>query len=158
MTDPMAETGLVPASILKIQADPTSWGLRTVRPHDPRWDDGPVAIDIMAPVAGTLILSPALVGSFALTPVIENNGWHPGPPIVLVAPYLYIPTATGLKTGSAGYPLAEGYYLPDLRRSIIDAMTTGSTLSVKIDVFGGGVVVLNGAQLPFAVLAEVQTN
>ncbi len=157
MNDPVAEAGLVPASILNIQADPTSWGLRTVRPQDPRWD-GPVAVDIIAPVAGTLILSPARLGSFALTPVIENNGWHPGPPIVIVSPYLYIPTAKGLKTGSAGYPLAAQYHLPDLQRSIIDAMRSASTLAVKIDVFGGGVVILDGAQLPFAVLAEVQNN
>lgn len=158
MNQPAAQAGPVPSSILKIQSDPTSWGLRTVPPQDPHWNDGPVAVDIVAPVAGTLILSPDRVGSFALTPVIENNGWHPGPPIVLVSPYLYIPTATGLSTASRAYPLPAQSYLPDLQKSIVDAMTQGSTLAVSIDVFGGGVAILNGARLPFAVLAEIQNN
>jgi hypothetical protein len=157
MNDPVADAGPLPASILYIQADPTSWGLSTVGPQDPGWD-GPVAVDIITPLAGTLILSPAQLGSFALTPAIEANGWHPGPPIALVSPYLYIPTAKGLTAASHGYPLAAQYQLPDLQQSIIDAMTTGSTLAVNIDVFGGGVIILDGAQLPFAVLAEVQTN
>jgi hypothetical protein len=158
MNHPVGPAGPTPASVLKIQGDQTQWGLRTVPPLDPGWNDGPVAIDIITPVAGTLILSPTRVGSFALTAGIYGNGWQPGGPAVLVAPYLYIPNVAGLTTTSPGYPLAADSNLTDLRQSIMDAMTTGSTVSVNVDVFGGGVVILNGAQLPFAVLAEVQTN
>jgi hypothetical protein len=140
MNEPVGQAGL-PANFLKIQGDPTSWGLRAAPPQD-GWNDGPVAIDIISPVAGTLILSPARAGSFALTPEIWANGWEHGTPIELVSYYLYIPQ----------------YDLPTLQQSIMDAMTTGSTLTVNVDVLSGGVVILNGAQLPFAVLAEVQIN
>jgi hypothetical protein len=151
MNDPAGQAEL-PANYLKIQGDPTSWTLRAAPPQD-GWNDGPVAIDITGPVAGTLILSPARAGSFALTPEIWGNGWEHGTPIELASRYLYIPTTSGLTAASPGYPLAAQYDLPALRQSIMDAMTTGSTLPVNVDVLGGGVVILNGAQLPFAVLA-----
>lgn len=157
MNDPAAPA-VTPSSFLKIQGDATSWGLRAVPPRDPHWNDGPVAVDIISPVTGTLIVSPDRVGSFSLTLLKTNNGWHPGPPIVLVAPYLYIPTVHGMTSTSPGYPLAAQVHLPDLQNSIVEAMTTSSTLAVNVDVVGGGAVILNGAQLPFAVLAEVQTN
>jgi len=158
MNHPVVQAGPTPASVLKIQGDQTQWGLRTVPPRDPGWNDGPVDIDIITPVMGTLILSPTRIGSFALTAGIYGNGWQPGPPAVLVAPHLYIPAVAGLTTALPGYPLAADYNLTGLRQRIMDAMTTGSTVPVNIDVPGGGVVILNGAQLPFAVLAEVQTN
>jgi hypothetical protein len=153
MSDPAGQTEL-PASFLKIQGDPTSWGLPTAPPQD-GWNNGPVAIDIITPVTGTLILSPARAGSFALTAGKYNNGWVGGDPIKLATPYLYIPTTSGLKPDTRGYPLAPQYdNLPALQRSIMDAMTTGSTLTVSVNVPGGGVVILNGGQLPFAVLTE----
>ena len=80
------------------------------------------------------------------------------PPSCACSPYLYIPAVVGLTTTSHGYPLAAQSDLIVLRQSIMDTMTTGSTLPVNVDVPGGGVVILNGAQLPFAVLAEIQTN
>jgi hypothetical protein len=156
MNEPVGQAGL-PANFLKIQGDPTSWTLRAAPPQD-GWNDGPVAIDIVSPVAGILILSPARAGSFALTPEIWGNGWVHGTPIELVSRYLYIPTTSGLTAASHGYPLAAQYDLPALQQRIMDAMTTGSTLPVNVDVLGSGVVILNGAQLPFAVLAEVQIN
>jgi hypothetical protein len=157
MSDSVDQAKLA-ASYLKIQGDPTSWGLRTAPPQDPDWQ-APVALDIVQPVAGTLILSPARTGSYALTPEVWGNGWHPGPPIKLVAPYLYVPTISGMTTASHGYPLAaKDPGLPALQRSILDAMTAGTTLTVNVDVLGSGVVTLNGAQLSFAVLAEIQTN
>jgi hypothetical protein len=151
----------LPASYLKIQGDPTHWGLRTVPPQDPGWNDSPVAIDITTPVAGSLILSPARVGSFALfaaTGVVPFNGWAHGGPIELVSLFLYIPTTSGLKAVSSGFPIAAQPDLAALRQSIVHAMTTGTTLKVNIDASDGGVVILNGAQLPFAVLADAQRN
>ena len=154
MNDPVGQAGL-PASYLKIQGDPTWWGLRTAPLQDPGWSDTPVAVDILTPVAGTLILSPARVGSFALTPAVYGNGWEHGGPVELVSPHLYIPTTSGLTADSHGYPLAAPSDLTTLQQNIMYAMTTGSTLTVNVDVLGSGVVTLNGAQLPFAVLAEV---
>ncbi len=150
--------GLYPASILQIQDDPTLWGLETVGPEDPGWNDGPVAIDIGAPVKGTLILSPSRAGSFALTPPKVGDGWMPAMTLASGSRYLYIPTATGLTAGSAspGYSLAAQYdNLSDLQQDIMNAMSgTGSILAVNLNVIGGGVVILYGAQLPFAVLSE----
>jgi hypothetical protein len=152
MNEPVGQTGR-PASFLKIQGDPTWWGLRTAPPQD-GWNDTPVAIDIISPVAGILILSPARVGSFVLAPEIVGNGWVYGGLIELASPYLYIPTTSGLTANSQGYPLAPPYdNLPALQRSIVDAMTTGSTLLANVADPITGVVILNGAQLPFAVLA-----
>jgi hypothetical protein len=152
MNEPVGQAGL-PANYLKIQGDPTSWGLSTAPPQD-GWSATPVAIPISTPVVGTLILSPARAGSYALTPEIWGNGWVHGTPIELVSRYLYIPTTSGLTAASHGYPLAAQYDLAALQQSIMNAMTTGSILPVNVDVLGGGVVILNGAQLPFAVLAE----
>ena len=147
-----------PASILRIEGDPTSWGLKTVGPEDPGWRDDPVAVAIGAPVDGTLILSPARVGSFALTSPGAHNGWMPAS-LPSGSLYLYIPTTAGITPESAagsGYILAAPHDdLDALRESIMTAMSgTGSTLALKVDVIGGGVVILNGAQLPFAVVAQ----
>jgi hypothetical protein len=156
MNHPVGQAELV-AGYLKIQGDPTSWGLAAAAPEG-GWADTPVAIQIVTPVAGTLILSPARTGSFALTLAIYGNGWEHGGPIEVVSPNLYIPTTSGLTADSNGYPLPPEYDLAALQQSILDAMTTGSMLPVVVEADGIGVVVLNGAQLPFAVLADVQTD
>jgi hypothetical protein len=57
---------------------------------------------------------------------------------------------------SPGYTLAAQYdhHLPALQQDIMAAMAgDGSILAVNVNVVGGGVVILNGAQLPFAVLS-----
>jgi hypothetical protein len=149
---PVDQAELV-AGYLKVQGDPTSWGLAAAPPPD-GWSDAPVAIPIITPVAGTLILSPAQAGSYALTLTIFANGWIHGGPIELASPSLYIPTTGGLKPSSQGYPLPPEYDLPTLQQSILDAMATGSTLPVVVEADGIGTVILNGAQLPFAVLIE----
>ena len=147
-----------PASILQIEGDPTSWGLATVGPEDPGWHSDPVAIAIGAPVDGTLILAPARVGGFALTAAAAHNGWMPAS-LPSGSLYLYIPTTEGITPETAvgsGYILAPPHdNLHALRQSILTAMSgAGSTLALKVDVIGGGVVILNGAQLPFAVVAQ----
>jgi hypothetical protein len=153
MSDPERHAGL-PAGFVKIQGDPTWWGLRTAPPHG-GWD-ALVQLPIISPVAGNLILSPARVGSYALktgTSFHPMNGWLDGPPIQLVSPYLYIPTTSGLTAASHAYPLAADVNLRELEKSILDAMTAGTSLLVPVDLSGARVI-LNGAQLPFAVLAE----
>src|ERR1700734_2474246 len=124
MNHPAGQAELV-AGYLKIQGDPTSWGLAAAPPQD-GWFDTPVVIPIITPVAGTLILSPARTGSFALTLAIYGNGWLHGPTLQVASPYLYIPTTSGLTADSQGYPLAAQYDLPTLQQSILDAMTTGT--------------------------------
>jgi hypothetical protein len=130
--------------------------LGTAAPPD-FWNDGPVAIPISFPVMGSLVVSPAQVGSFLLTGAIDfvpMNGWMNGDPVKLVSSHLYIPTASGLTAHSNGYPYDE----PGLQGKILAAMTSGSTITVSTSALGGGRVILNGARLTFAVLAEVPVN
>ena len=141
-----------PASILQIQGDPTSWALRDTSADDPHWRE-PVAIEIVAPVKGTLVLSPARVGSFSLVRPDDHDGWMPA--VEPVFPHLYTPSPNGLTTASPGYALAPpDDEIPALTTKLIDAMSgPGKRVTVQISAVGSGVVVLNGAQLPFAVVA-----
>jgi hypothetical protein len=143
-----------PQTILQIEGDPNLWGLFMLQTRDPGWDR-PVAIEIGAPVEGRLILSPACVGSFSLTYNDAENGWHPAIVLPTGSLFLYISTATILKDAESGYILAPEYNnLDALQESIMDAMRVRSTLALNVGTVGGGVVVLSGAQLPFAVIAE----
>lgn len=65
------------------------------------------------------------------------------------------PAATGLTAAAPGYALAPpDDEIPALITKLIDAMSgPGKRVSVQISTVGSGVVVLNGAQLPFAVVA-----
>jgi hypothetical protein len=153
MTGEVGKTGPIPASILRIEGDPTAWGLRTIGAGDPGWHGAPVVVEIIAPVAGTLILSPTRVGSFTLVPPPLGDGWMPA--LTLIGPHLYLPSATGLTAAAPGYPLAAEYAgnLTALQDNIVSAMRSpGSTLAVHLNVNGSGVAVLNGPQLSFAVL------
>ena len=144
--------GVFPASVLKIQDDPTSWGLRDTSADNPDWRE-PVALELVAPVKGTLVLSPKRVGSFSLVRPDEHDGWMPA--VESVFPHLYIPSATGLTTASSLYYLPADTNLEKLQKDIMTAMRgRGSFLTVPINVVAGGNVVLNGAQLPFAVLGQ----
>jgi hypothetical protein len=139
-------------TILQIEGDPNLWGLATLQTQDPGWDR-PVAIEIGAPVEGRMILSPAC--SFSLTYNDAKNGWHPAIILPTGSLFLYISTATVLEDASSGYILAPQYdNLDALQESIMDAMRTPSTLALNLGTVGGGVVILSGAQLPFAVIAE----
>jgi hypothetical protein len=82
----------------------------------------------------------------------------PAMTLVSGSQYLYIPTVKGLTAdlASPGYTLAAQYdhQLAALQQDIVAAMDgDGSILAVNVNVVGGGVVILNGAQLPFAVLS-----
>jgi hypothetical protein len=148
-------TTIQPTSKLYIGGDPTRWGLRNIVPQNPGWN-GPVALAIVAPVVGTLVLSPARAGSLALLdPDWLGNGWVPA---AVEIPKLYVPTGTALTAQNAStllYPLAA----PDndtqaLIQKLTDAMSgTGKTVTVALGTGIGGVAVLNGAVLPYAVVA-----
>jgi hypothetical protein len=83
----------------------------------------------------------------------EHNGWMPA---AVTAPQLYIPTTTGLKGAGDGYPLAApDNDPPALVEKLLRAMREGSTVSVARDIVLGGVVMINGAALPFAVVMQI---
>jgi hypothetical protein len=147
----------VPMSILHIEGDPTAWGLADVGPQNPNWGSDPVALAIIGPLTGTLLLAPAHVSGFALVPPPLGDGWIPG--IKAVSPYLYLPDPKGVSSDSPGYWLAPpDTNLDTLQQDIMNAMLDGSSLAVNITAVSSGVVVLNGAQLPFVVLGDAEGN
>jgi hypothetical protein len=144
----------IPVSVLSIEGDQTSWGLGEQPPAASDWGDAPLALATIAPLVGTLLLSPARVGSVAITPPPPGDGWSPA--MTMVAPYLYIPTTAGLPSSAPGYELSgDDTNLAGLQTRITKAMTgPGSTITVSIVVTGlPGTIVLNGKTLPFVVLA-----
>jgi hypothetical protein len=149
MTSPSA----VPKSILYIEGDPAGWGLRDVAPVDPDWDSTPVALAIIGPLTGTLLLSPVHVGSYALLP--PPASWVPAQQPV--APFLYLPSATGL---ASPYTLAASNdNLATLQQDIMDAMRDSTYFPVQVSAAGGGgFVLLNGGVLPFVVLGKAEGN
>ena len=147
-------------SIIRIASDPTSWALdddvpiQTIK-QDLMTCTDPLALDVIAPLKGRLLLSTRSASSAAvLTP---PTGWIPGG---LIEPYplLYLPTAAGPIAASHGYALSRSLDLAALESDILSAMTQGTTTAVGvIDGIFGGSLVLNGSTLPFAVLCPSGT-
>ncbi|MGO9504019.1 MAG: hypothetical protein ACLPUO_21160 [Streptosporangiaceae bacterium] len=142
---------------LVIQGDPTQWKLSEPIEASALTASGPpLALAVVEPLAGTLLLSCRAAASV----VLSNPGPHgaiPSGAIPLAMTVMYLPTAAGVSTESAGaavwYPL-DAADLTALEAEITAAMTQGTLASVGfISVGGSGVVVLNGARLPFVVLA-----
>jgi len=157
MSDAAPKPYPIPASILHIQGDPTAWGLKSLPPSNPEWGTDPIALDLIGPLTGTMLLSPTKVGSLALLPPPPGDGWVPASRAV--RPYIYLPSAKGEPSASPGYWLAgSDTDLADLQQRILEAMRTGQTITVSIDAIGPGVVVLNGSELPFVVIGDVQGN
>jgi hypothetical protein len=158
MAIPAPSTGPIPSSILQIEGDPTSWGLRDLEPVDPHWGQEPVALAVLGPLFGTLLLSPSRIGSFALTPPLPGDGWIPA--FTLPSSHLYIPTPMGVTAKSLGYMLAASDNdLAALQQRIMNTMSEGTSLTVNVTSAGvSGVVVLNGAELPFAALGPANEN
>jgi hypothetical protein len=148
------ETLPVPNSFLSIEGDPTPWGLtdlaQTVVPQLTAGQ--PVALEVVTPLAGTLLLSPRRAGSLVLVPSPPGGGWVPC--VRLPSLYLYLPSTAGLTAHSPGHVLAG----PDADRQavqhkILTAMSRGTACTVSIST---GTVVIHAAQLTFAVLADAE--
>jgi hypothetical protein len=130
---------------LQIAGDPTIWWL--AQPVDiSKPPAQAISVTVRAPLAGTLLLSPRAAGVAAFSEPGEA-----GEPVNpdLPTPSLYLPTSSGPSAGSAGYTLSTAASLPDLVTEISAAMKQGSQCTVE---FGGGILVLSGATLPFVVL------
>lgn len=161
---------------LIIGSDPTPWAL-----DNANYDDvaaqlsqaGTVLLPVAGPLNGSLVLSVPHAGSLALFPGPPGQGSHPGdnpppaadpadatqppPPAVLSlsSVTLYLPSVTGATQASPGYALGTHTDLPTLEQDIKAAMDNGTLLSVPLPLSAasmGGVLVLSGAALAFAVL------
>jgi hypothetical protein len=151
-------TGTIPKSVLRIQGDPTLWALPGTEPATPPWSDSsdPVVLQVIGPLVGTLILSPRRAGSLALVPPPLGPGWVPT--FTMVSPFLYIPSADGV--ASPGYVLdPPDTDLGTLQQDIVAAMRDSTVLTVSVSsIARSGVVILNGAELPFAVIGQAESN
>jgi hypothetical protein len=149
MTSP---TPVSAARFLYVGGDPTEWELADPEPVPPPWRDSgdPVALAVVRPVSGTLVLAPRRAGSIALLAAQSDHPWIPA---VLLLPYIYVPTPAGWGLGQLGYSLAAGTNLHDLAQAIAADMRDGTTRELTVSgLNGSGVLVLNGTVLPFAVL------
>lgn len=152
MTTP---TPVSAGTFLYVGGDPTEWQLANPEPVPPPWRDSgdPVALAVVRPVFGTLVLAPRRAGNIALLAAMFDHPWIPAG---LLLPHIYVPTPTGVGPGQPGYSLAAGTDLPELEESIKAAMRDGTTLELTVSgLSGDGVLVLNGAVLPFVVLCPV---
>ena len=143
---------------LQIGNDPAVWFF------DPaRYDEvaaglaapgAPLVMEVVAPLAGRLVLNPRTAGKVALTLPFQPVGWNPSGIILPRSPLLYVSSVTGPTHDAPGYTLAPGYHLATLEQDLIVAMTAGTMLNVTLEAAppGKGIVALSGATLAYAVL------
>ncbi len=142
---------------LQIGDDPTKW--ETDEPVDPSQLTKPtVPLPITAPLLGTLLIS-ARAASIAVMN-IEDGGPAGGIPsdFKVLVESLYLPTGTGAAQTWTGYQLSPGVNLGDLQTQIAALMTEGTTQTITLGSGANSAVVLNGATLPFVVLAPVNVG
>jgi hypothetical protein len=149
MTTPTSNS---PANVLYVGGDPNGWRLVDPVSAPAPWQDSsdPVALAVNWPLFGTLVLAPGRASSLGLLEVMPVHNWIP---CQVVVPHLYLPAPAEMSVGAPGYALPAGTDLSALEQSIMAAMRDGTTVDVTVSgPSGNGVIVLNGAVLPFAVL------
>jgi hypothetical protein len=144
---------------LQIGIDPAVWtfdpasydAVATALEHP-----APIIIQVTAPMQGTLILNPRAAGAVVLSQPISPRGWNPSGGGIGTVPLLYVPSVTGPTLSNHGYLLSADYEMALLQRDIEAAMSGGTLLSLHLEAGAPdkGVMVLNGAILPFAVLTR----
>jgi hypothetical protein len=145
---------------LRIGTDPTAWVLENADPDTVAAQlsqaTGPVVLPVAGPLQGNLVVSPSAAATISVQRPSPGHGVHPSHIALPQFPVLYLPSLTGPTQDSPGYPLAPGTDLAVLEHEIIAAMSGRTSLSIQIADIQGGVVLLNGAALDFAVLAQIQ--
>ena len=151
--------------ILRTGSDPASWvvaggdyeGLvaQLSRPA------APVVVDVISPLKGRLVLSPRAAGSVV---ILQPSGggtiwqpfdWNPGGIIKPSAPSVYLASPAGPWAGTSLYTVSADINAQGVEQDIIAAMSDDTkrilTLPVS-DAAGTGMLVVDGATLPFAVV------
>ena len=144
------------SSILQVEGDPTPWMVAASVPATPSGST-PVAFEVTKPLPGTLILSPR-TATFALTPppLPGIGGWTPCD--AFPTSRIYLPSPQGVPKAEPGYELAPGTDLTTLREQVMLALAEGKVAMVAISNSGGpGTLALNGATVPFVILAPPLT-
>lgn len=135
---------------LSIEGDPTTWVLASTIDGSALASAGPPLVaTTLHPLPGVLLVSGRAAGWLLL----DSAGGESHGPIptddVPAAPFLYLPTGSGLDPVSPGYRLAAGTDVARLQQGLAAAMTDGTFLTVDLQA---GALVLNGAALPFAAI------
>ena len=145
---------------LRIGTDPTAWVLENADPDTVAAQlsqaTGPVVLAVAGPLQGNLVVSPSAAATISVQRPSPGHGAFPSHIALPRIPGRYLPSLTGPTKDSPGYPLAPGTDLAVQQQDIIAAMSGRTFLSIQVADIQGGVVLLNGAALEFAVLAQVQ--
>lgn len=145
---------------LQIGTDPTGWVLEDVEPDAVAAQlsqaTGPVLLPVVGPLQGDLVLSPAAAATISVRRPAPMHGAHPSHIALPRWPVLYLPSPAGPTLDFPGYPLAMDTDVAALEQDIIAAMSGGTFLTIEIADIRGGAVLLNGAAMNFAVLAQVR--
>jgi hypothetical protein len=146
-------------TFLRIGTDPTAWALENTEPDTVAAQlsqaTGPVVLPVVAPLQGDLVVSPSAAAAISVQRPSPAHGAHPSHIALPRWPVLYLPSSTGPTDVSPGYPLDPDTDLAAQEHDIIAAMSGRTFLSIRVADVQGGVVLLNGAALDFAVLARV---
>jgi hypothetical protein len=144
---------------LQIGTDPTAWVLENAEPDAVAarlsQATGPVVLPVAGPLQGDLVAAPTAAATISIQRPSPIHGAHPSHIALPRWPVLYLPSLTGPTQDSPGYPLAPSTDLAALEQDVIAAMNGGTFLSIQVADIPGGVVLLNGAALDFAVLAQI---
>ncbi len=143
---------------LQIGTDPTSWILEDADPDAVAAQlsqaTGPVVLPVVAPLQGNLVVSPSAAAISVQKPPATHS-LHPSHIALPRWPVLYLPSPTGPTHVAPGHLLDPDTDLAAQEQDIIAAMSGRTFLSIQLADIPGGVVLLNGAVLDFAVLARV---
>ncbi|MGH3205329.1 MAG: hypothetical protein ACRDOA_06570 [Streptosporangiaceae bacterium] len=130
---------------IQIGDDPAKWWL--AEPFQASQLTGqPLTVVSLAPIGGTLILSPRS----ASVAVFNVPTGTPPPALGTPGALIYLPTLTGPSAGHVGYELAAGTDPDSLASQIAASMHSGQRQTIALGG-AGGTLVLNGATLPFAI-------
>jgi hypothetical protein len=144
---------------LHIGTDPTAWVLENAAPDTVAAQlsqaTRPVVLPVVDPLQGDLVVSPSATATISVQGPPPGHGWRPSHIALPRWPVLYLPSPTGPTQDSPGYPLDPNTDLTALEQDIIAAMSGRTVLSIEVADGRGGVVLVNGAALGFAVLAQV---
>jgi len=144
---------------LRIGTDPTAWALENAEPNTVAAQlsqaTGPVVLPVAGPLHGNLVVSPSAAATISVQRPSPGHGLFPSHIALPRFPVLYLPSPTGPTLNIPGYPLAPGTDLAAREHDIKAAMSGRTLLTIQLADIPGGVVLLNGAALDFAVLARV---
>jgi hypothetical protein len=151
--------------ILRIGSDPASWivtggdyeGLvaQLSRPA------APVVADVISPLVGRLVLSPKAAGSVV---ILQPSGggltwqpfdWNPGGAIKPSGPVVYLASPAGPFAGTSRYTVSADLNAQGVEQDVIAAMSDDTKRILTLPVSGPagtGMLVVDGATLPFAVV------